>query len=475
MARNGSRGMQFYELPPDQVAPGHTWAVKKVAGAGGNTNRKGARAVSSRMSIVSLLLVLGVASANAQAPNPPLTLEDCVELALKAPSAASLAGQQVEIARADETIARSALLPQFSFNNGLLYNSPLANRREQFSFVAANGFREYVSSVDSAWEVDLSGRLRAGLALARANERVAGADLRLQRRDLRRAVATAYYDVLLTRRIAQLAASSLSEARAFEERSRKLQAQGEASLADVHKATAQRANFEQRLSEAHLNAQLANQILASFWTRDVDRPLQLQDVLENPPAPPAEGVENPAAIEQAIAQRPELEQLNALRSGARAERAAAKAAFWPQTTVLFQYGIDSNNVRIADRGYAAIVNLSVPLFDWSQRRSALSQARYREQQVDQQQTIAERAFSREYLAARAAVRSWHERIPLARSEFAEATENLRLARLLYEGGEGLALDVVSAQVQAADAGTAVYSTIAAYLRSVIDFEVASGQ
>jgi len=420
-------------------------------------------------------VVLVIAAGLAQAQTEPLTLDDCVELALSAPSQAGVAEREVEIARAGQTIARSELLPQVSFNNGLNYNSPLLYQQDLASFVAANGIREYLSSLDSTWELDLSGRLRAGLAMARANRQAAGANLRIEQRDLRRAVAAAYYDVLLTRRVAQLEEASFEEARSFETRIRARQEQGESSLADVHKAAAQRARFAQRLNQAQLDARFANQILASFWTADVDQELVLEDVLDNPPELPAEAAENPGAVADIIAARPELDRLNALQRSSQAERKAARAALLPQTSVVFQYGLDANALHIADRGYAAYLNISLPVFDWWQRRDAARQTRYRQEQVEQQLAVAERDLSREYLAASASVRSSYERIPLAREELAESRESLRLARLLYEGGEGLALDVVSAQTETADAGTAFYTTVAAYLRSLIDFEVASGK
>jgi len=247
-------------------------------------------------------------------------------------------------------------------------------------------------------------------------------------------------------------------------------------MADVHRASAQRARFAQRLSQAQLDARLANQILASFWTVDVDRELALQEALDSPPALPAAIAEpSPASMDAAIQRRPEFDRLSALQHGFQAERAAARSALLPQAALVFQYGIDSNNVRIADRGYQAFVNLSIPVFDWFRSRGVARQARYREQQTEQEQAMAQRAFSREYLAARAQVRSWYERVPLARSELTDARENLRLARLLYESGEGLALDVVTAQTEVTDAGSAYFGALAAYQRSLVDFEVASGQ
>ena len=432
--------------------------------------------MSSRIELMLCVLLGTAVTAGAQPPPAaPLTLEDCVRLALKAPSVATVAEHQVKVAQEDRTIAKSGFLPTVRVENTFAYNSPLLSQRDQFSYVAANGIREYMSVVDARWELDLSGRLRAGLAFARAQRNLADSERRLARRDLRRVVAVAFYDALLTRHLVVLEQAGLKEAADFDQRVRQLEAHGEASKADIYKASAQRAQFERRLARAKLNERLANQALAAFWTSDVDRKLELVDVIEKPPAPPSEVVAAPASSEEAVNRRPELARFDALRSTFEAQRLAARSALKPQTSVVFQYGIDSNNVRIADRGYAAYVNLSIPVFDWFRARGTARQARYREQQVRDQQSVARRQFSREYAAALASVRSLHERIPLAAAELHDLRENLRLSRLLYEGGEGLALDVVVAQTAAANSGASYFAAVADYMKALVDFEVASGK
>ena len=54
-------------------------------------------------------------------------------------------------------------------------------------------------------------------------------------------------------------------------------------------------------------------------------------------------------------------------------------------------------------------------------------------------------------------------------------ENLRLSRVRYDGGEGPALDVVAAQTQLAQARTNLYTTLARYLESRADLELAAGR
>ena len=40
----------------------------------------------------------------------------------------------------------------------------------------------------------------------------------------------------------------------------------------------------------------------------------------------------------------------------------------PEASVVFQYGLDANQVRADQRGYAAFVNVNVPVFDWFRSR-----------------------------------------------------------------------------------------------------------
>ncbi len=391
------------------------------------------------------------------------------------PSASSMAEKELAAAGAGQAAVRSAYLPQLGLMNTFVYNSPLLYDRGQFSHVALNGFREYVFLFDADWEIDLSGRLRAASALARSARGLAAADLSIARRDLRRAVAGAYYDLLLTRHIAEMEAEALKEAHAFEQRTRAMQKKGEASMADVHKAAAQSARFERRVSQAGLNARLANQVLASFWTTEVDRELDIVDAFVNYPELPAEATLGGEEALAAMRRRPEFERLRALQSGFRAQQAAARSRLRPQARVVFQYGLDSNTVRIADRGYAAFVHVDIPLFDWFGARSDERRARYQEERIEQQRRMTERVLAREVMSALANVKSSYEQILMARSERESAGESLRLAQLLYESGEGLALEVVAARVDSTDAGAAYFAAIAAYLRSLVELDIALGK
>jgi len=418
----------------------------------------------------SLLCTLGLVRVAPAQSGKPLSLDDCIRLALAARSSATAARRQVEIARYGLRQARADFLPRTRVGNAFIYNSPLLHDRSTFSFIPLNAIREYASLFTAEVELDSSGKLRAGRALARAELAAAQAGAELGERDLKRAVTAAYFRALLTRHLLKVAQNSLAEAQSFHRRTELLFQHGEAARADVAKAEAAAAFLEQKVKAAELEAQLAVQELASFWTADADPKLELEDMLEAPPPPP-----EPPEAGKPFLRRPEFRVLEAQRQAALADASRARSALLPQLGLTFQYGLDSFRVSWADRGYAAFVTLNVPVFDWLKAHSAIQQARLRALQSEDNRAAAERAFSREYQSALARVRQLYEQIAITQKQARACQENLRLSRLRYEGGEGSALEVVMAQSELAQAQANYYSTLADYWNARADLEVASGR
>lgn len=408
----------------------------------------------------------------AQQPSKVLTLQDCIHFAQSAPSTVSLTKLEREIVDRDVMRARAAFKPQTEIFNGFVYNSPRLDDRSTFSFIPLNGIRQYTMLGAVTQEFDTSGRLRAELQRARASQDAARLNFEIARRDLRRAVTIAYYRLLLTRHLVAVVGDALNESLSFENRTKLLFEGGEVARADLVKASAQVAFLRQALSAAELEAKLANQELASFWTKDVDEPLQIADALEEPaPAPADESRDDVVPFQR----RFEFNLFDAERRGFQAEERIARSALKPQFSFVFQYGLDSTALRIRDRGYAAYFSLRIPVFDWFRARSQSQQFQLRAEQVETNRAIATRAFSREYRNALARVKQLYEQIKLTREQVRLAEEDLQLSRVRYEGGEGSALDVVTAQNQLAQARNNYYTSVANYLNARIDLEVASGK
>jgi outer membrane protein len=411
-----------------------------------------------------LILTAGASLVSAQ----ELTLANCVRLAEGVPSQVSLARQDRDIASRDITQARAGFLPSTQIIGGYIYNSGGAAG----SFINLNGPHEYITQATIAQEFDTSGRLRADLQRARAAENAATASLGIAQRDLKRAVTTAYYRLLLTRRLVKVIEDALGESRGFERRSQFLFQNGEAARADVVKAQSQTSVLEVSLNSAQAEAELANQELAAFWTRDVAALIAIEDVFEKP-MPPPEDI--PATQDNPYLRRLEFNFLDAQKRIFEAQARIARSALWPHLTFEFQYGLDASAYRANDRGDAAFVNLNIPVFDWWKARAATQQFQLRAQQVDGNHAISERTTSKEYESARTRVRHYFEQIAALERQVKLVEEDLMLSHVRYDGGEGSALDVVTAQNQLAQARAGYYTNLANYLNARADLEVASGQ
>ncbi len=412
---------------------------------------------------LGLLLAIG-----ASAQPPPLTLDECIARALSAPSSVTLAKQDMEIARLGITAARAGFLPQTQLNNSFIYNSP-SGPPDSGRFNALNGVREYNHVISSTMEFDTSGRLRAAYARAKADQRISAANVQLTQRDLKRQVTIAYYRLLLARHLVTANGDMLTRAAGFESLTRKLFGGGEVAQADVVKASSQVAFLKQALNAAQLDAGIANQDLASYWTADVSTELNIADTLTQP-APP----EN-AAPPQTYLKRLEFNLLEAERQGFQADERRFRAERYPQLTFNFQYGIDSNRFSWRDRGSAAFFTFNVPVFDFFRNRSLAQQFHQRADQISTNREISSRNFSRDYQTALARVTLIYEQIGLARQQVETSEENLRLSSVRYEGGEGPSLDVVAAQTQLTQARSNYFTALFNYANARADLEVAAAK
>ncbi|MEO8025481.1 MAG: TolC family protein [Bryobacteraceae bacterium] len=420
-------------------------------------------------------LVIGVAFAAralAQDPGQSLTLEECVRKALAVPSAVTVARLDREIADKDHAIARAGYLPQASASFGAIYSSPSQLDSQNAALIPANAVREYIGLGKIFQEIDTSGRIRAEVARARANQQAAQASAGIAERDLKRAVSLAYYRLLLARRIVTAVHSSLDESQAFEKRVKQLEQGGEAARADVVKASTQVSILRQTLSSAQLAAMLANQDLAAYWTPDVDPLLNIQDIFDQPAA---EATLAASTEMSPYLKRFEFRLFDAQRSGFQADARRAKSQLLPQLSWNFNYGLDSYRVDWRHRGYEAMATLNITLFDWFRTLNTARQSTARAQQVSESKSIAERRYSQEYRAALARVALFREQIAQGKEQVALAEEDFKLSRIRYEGGEGPALDVVVAQAQLVQARSSYYTTVSNYLGAKLDLEVAEGR
>jgi outer membrane protein TolC len=283
-------------------------------------------------------------------------------------------------------------------------------------------------------------------------------------------VSVAYYRVLLTGKLTSSANENLQAARDFETKVRQLVNGGEASQADLTKASLETALLERTSDSMKVEAEMAGHDLASYWTTDVAASLVLEDDLDQQPNPPEVAQENAAYLK-----RPEFQLFAAQVAGFNADARQARARMLPQLNLSYQYGIDTNHVTSRDRGYAGFIHLDIRVFDFLRARSEQRQFQSEARAAQTDLSIGTRLFSKEYQDALSQVNGTYVQIEITQREVSLAKDNLRLSRLRFESGEGTALDVVTAQSTLVQAEIDFYTTRANYLNAISTLKVASGQ
>ena len=113
-----------------------------------------------------------------------LTREEAIRLALIQASAFQSARYTELIAAEDVKQSRIAFLPRIAIPSTFVYNSPTLGpvSADKFSFIAANAVTEYQSLASATGEIDIVGRLRAGLRRSLALLEAARAGTEVARR-----------------------------------------------------------------------------------------------------------------------------------------------------------------------------------------------------------------------------------------------------------------------------------------------------
>jgi outer membrane protein TolC len=390
-----------------------------------------------------------------------ITLEQAIAAALANDPVYRAAVAGSGSAHLDASISRAALLPDADAHGEYLYTQPngVRNQAGQIGsqqaprFIANNAIREYAAQVLVNETVSLAGVADYRRSLAQARQ--ATADLESARRDLVARVVAAYFGVLATAEKAAVAQRALNEARDFVELTQKLEGGREVAHADVVKAQLDLQQRQREADDATLAADKARLDLGVLLFPDPRTPYTLAEPAQTP-LPDRSTVDAAAAAANPDL-RSALEGLRASRDAV----LAARGGYLPSFAFNYTYGVDAPQLAVngpdsvRNLGYSASVSIDFPVWDWFATHDRVRQAELHAQAAQaaltntQRQLIAQ--LDEYYSEARVAA----DQVASLRLSVDTARESLRLARLRYTAGEGLALEVVDAQSALAQAEAAL--------------------
>jgi outer membrane protein TolC len=408
-----------------------------------------------------------------------LTLDEALRLANTQASLYQSAVLNERVASEDVRQAQAALLPKVSAPLNYIYTSPAiglppGEPREQ-SFIANNAIAEYEALASVAGDFDLAGKLRATLAKNRALLAAAHAGTEVAKRALAQSVIETYYGLALAIAQHRAAEGNLSAAEEFEHITALLLSGGEVAAVDLTRAQLQTIERRDELERARVTEDVAAGSLRVFVGYDFNRPISTTE-LEL--ALPTDSEYQQFKADD-VPRRPEFTQLEQLLRAARQDIRIARADRLPSLTYSLNGGFDTDSLRgprlKEHTGVSAQVSLTIPIFDWGATRSRERQANLRLQVAENERTIAVKAFSQQFYAARAQAASAAARIALAREGVTRAQDNLTASIARYRAGEAQIVEVTDAQTSLVAQRSALYQAIFDYQIALSRLKQATGQ
>ena len=389
-------------------------------------------------------------------------LHALIELALKNNTDLRTASLNAEQVRAQYAITRASQFPGLNGSAG-------ASR-------SRGGAESYNAGLGiSAFELDLWGRVRNSSESALQQYFAAAANRDAAHLSLISSVAKAYFNEQYADAAAKLSDSVLKTR------------QETYRLAKIRHKAGVISALDLRSQEAMIENAKANYAAAVRSREQARNALELlisQKIPEDLPAPLALNqqfkIRNlPAGLpSDLLLNRPDIIAAEHTLKAANANIGVARAAFFPTISLTSTLGFGSNQLsnlfNSSNKTWSYGGNLSLPLFDWGQRRNQLKVSKIeQEKAVVAYEAAVEGAFRdvADALVARAAMNTQYDSNLAQQKAY---NERLRLTTLRYKHGVSSALDLLDAQRSSYSADTTVLSTQLSLLENLADLYKALG-
>ncbi len=425
-----------------------------------------------RLSLIFLLFSANWAFAEDVLPPPgkPLTLDQCVAIALKYHPSLAAGQATVEAQKAVVEQALAAYYPQVAFNAS--YNA------NTFNFVAIGGvairpptynwtFLDIFSAGSTINQTIYDfGRTSNNVKINRENTKASQEDLITTKQTVILNVKAAYYGVLQTQYLIDVAQDVVNQTKQHLEQAQGFYQAGTRPKIDVTKAEVDQANAQLALIQANNNFGVARATLNNAMGLRQDLSFAVEKEIElKPKVIPLEEI-----LKTAYERRPEILKLKAQQRSQEAAVKLAQSGYYP---------ILSGNAQFLERMHHpswdpwiwdAFVGatITVPLFSGflTPNQVAQQRANLRNLQAQEESTRQNIRLEAEqaYLSLKLAI----EQIEVTQKTVEQAKENYDLASGRYQVGVGSPLEITDAEVQLANAR-------ANYIQAIYTFKTAEAR
>jgi outer membrane protein TolC len=404
-----------------------------------------------------------------------LTLEKSIDLALEQNPFYLASQQRVDAAQARMRGAAAQFFPSLNAQ-GLQNLDEKVFVLEFPSFVpggqpqrvAIDFTRDYQFSFSLNVPLYTGGRLTSGYRTAKYDYLSSQEASRQTTQETVLNVKKGFYGYLLAQQLVTVSAEALDLAKKLLQNVKNMYEVGIASRLDLLRAEVRVANLKPPLISARNNLALAELSFKTLLGLDVAQPVEIVGEMTFQPVE----INLEESIAKALANRPELNQLNYQKRMAHEMVKIARADYFPSLAISGNYNFWADKFSFRKNTwqsfYAFNLVLNIPIFNGLsvQARVAESQAAVREVEFTEKGLVNNIKF--EVQSAYLTLNQARESLLSQEKNVDEALESARIAELNYAEGLATILDVAQAQVSVSEARIN-------YLRAIYDYVISLAQ
>jgi outer membrane protein len=409
---------------------------------------------------VSLLFSVVKPALDAGATELPqtLTLQDCLDLALK--QNPSILKAQQEIRRTQGVIieTRAPAVPQITASgNGQIIDSHSIDSFPGAPAVFRNQEEPWSAQIQITQLVYGGGRVSAALRAARLSDQIAALGFQRAVADTILDVRKAFYQILLNKALAEVREQSVTllEQQLLDAQSR--YDVGAVPRFNVLRAEVELANAKPPLIRAQNDLRISKESLVKLLA--IDSATRTNDFtpinFEGKLVYEHRAWDLSTALRQGLDHRPELLQAERQIGVAKANVKVAFSGYKPNASVFGNYGwhdsIFTNALDDTREGWTIGASVTWALFDGMLTHGKVSEARALLEEANLDYADTRRQVELDVRQAYSDYLQTLELIEAQKKTVEEAEESLRLAEARFRAGTGTQLDVLSAQTALSDA------------------------
>lgn len=397
-------------------------------------------------------------SAESQAvppPDKPLSLNDCIKIALETSPLKQAAAQNLQTAREIVGETRAPYYPELGLQARYAYWQQRAFLPKDLAIPGRplpkiiGPTEDWMAGLRVRYTLFDSGERRAQYHSALARQGVAEEEKARITQDLALGVYQGYYGLAAALETLAVAEKNLARAKDHLRLAQERKAAGAVSQADVLRVQVETADAELVLVRAEHLVRISRGGLNTIMGLPAERPLILEvkgdeTILTDFP-------DISTALNQAIHNRPEikaaLKRIEALKGGVE----AAKSTFGPKVRAEGSYGRRDTVFFPQDDEWLAGISIEWPLFTgfFREHRLARAKTEVSREEAEVRQLLLK--VRQEVWTACSKIKETYEAVQATKVTVNHAQESMRLAKERYEAGAGTVTDLLDSQTALARA------------------------